>query len=283
MASKSSGTQWIGAGIAIAVVIGAAVYFARGRGDAVSTLALPAAGPATNAQGATSSSASMPPAASGIEHPIDQAVVEPDPALDAPLPAIEDSDLPVFDSIAAFAGGNALGALVNPQHLVQRIVATVDGLTRPKLGDDISPVRSAQGAFATRVDGAQRVVAPDNAARYDAYVAVARTLDVKKMVSWYVHAYPLFQAAYRELGYPDGYFNDRLIVVIDHLLATPDAPAAIAVTRPKVMYEYADADLEARSAGQKMLLRIGAANEAVVKGKLREIRAALVGQSLPRE
>ena len=96
-----------------------------------------------------------------------------------------------------------------------------------------------------------------------------------------MHYYPLFQQSYRELGYPDGYFNDRLVVVIDHLLATPDLPQPPALTQSKVMYEYADPALESRSAGQKLLLRSGPDNEAAIKAKLREIRAALTSEKIP--
>ena len=44
----------------------------------------------------------------------------------------------------------------------------------------------------------------------------------------------------------------------------------------RVLYEFAAPDLETRSAGQKMLLRMGPDNAARVKAKLREIRAELV-------
>jgi hypothetical protein len=46
--------------------------------------------------------------------------------------------------------------------------------------------------------------------------------------------------------------------------------------RPKVLYEFADPDLEKRSWGQKAMIRMGPPNERVVKAKLREIRALLV-------
>ena len=56
--------------------------------------------------------------------------------------------------------------------------------------------------------------------------------------------YPLFQQAYQALGYPNGYFNDRLVVTIDNLLAAPDVTADVALVRPNVMYQYADPKLE---------------------------------------
>jgi len=267
---------WIAGAAAVVVAIGIGLYFARTGSEAVSQLPGTSAAPSTSAPAST-------PQAPPIEHPIEQAQVDSDGEPSPPLPPIEDSDRPVFDAIAGLAGGGeALGVLVDPQHLVQRIVATVDGLTRPKLGENVSPLRSAQGVFATRADGAQRVIASDNAARYDAYAQVARAIDAKKLVAWYVATYALFQQAYRELGYPNGYFNDRLIAVIDHLLATPDAVQPLAVVQPNVLYEFADPALEARSSGQKLLLRSGPRNEAAIKAKLREIRALLVGQDLPK-
>ena len=90
--------------------------------------------------------------------------------------------------------------------------------------------------------------------------------------------YPLFQQAYQELGYPGGYFNDRLVDAIDNALATPDVGGAVALTQPKVLYEYADPALQSLSAGQKALLRMGPDNAAKVKAKLRELRRIIAAQ-----
>src|SRR6185436_17861366 len=83
---------------------------------------------------------------------------------------------------------------------------------------------------------------------------------------------PLFQQSYEDLGYPGQYFNDRLVEVIDHLLQTPDLRGPIVLKQGKVFYEYADPALEARSAGQKLLMRMGPQNEASIKAKLKELR-----------
>src|SRR5690348_12735538 len=102
--------------------------------------------------------------------------------------------------------------------------------------------------------------------------------DTPKLVQTYVHYYPLFQKAYVDLGYPNGYFNDRLVEVIDNLLATPEVKGPLKLTVPHVLYEYADAELQSRSAGQKLLLRMGPENAAKVKAKLREIREKVAKQ-----
>jgi hypothetical protein len=281
MKSKQSNTgAWIAGGVAVAAVIAAGVYLARSGPQGVSQLPGASTGTPSAIAGPATPSESTP----AIQHPIEQAAIgDAEPVSTEPLPELGASDSPAFDAIAAVTGGSeALGALISPEHLVQRIVASVDGLTRPQLGENVSPLRAAPGVFATRADGSTRVIATDNAGRYDAYARIAQGIDAKKLVGWYVHAYPLFQNAYRELGYPNAYFNDRLVAVIDHLLATPDPQQPLAVTRPNVLYEFADPALEARSAGQKALLRAGPRNEAIIKAKLREIRAALAGAPPPR-
>ena len=98
--------------------------------------------------------------------------------------------------------------------------------------------------------------------------------------------YPLLQRAYEELGYPRRYFNDRLVEVIDVLLATPqvnepvrlrlvEVKGPIASERPWVRYEYADPALESLTAGQKILLRMGPENARRLKAKLAELRGQL--------
>ena len=50
-----------------------------------------------------------------------------------------------------------------------------------------------------------------------------RAADTKQVARIYFHFYPLFQQAYENLGYPQKYFNDRLIEVIDDMLKAPEA------------------------------------------------------------
>ena len=137
------------------------------------------------------------------------------------------------------------------------------------------------GQFLVDRQGDDTVLAPSNAERYSRYVQLMDSIDSKRAVAVYLRLYPLFQRAYEELGYPNAYFNDRLIQVIDDLLAAPDVQGPIKLMQPKVRYEYADPGLESLSAGQKIMLRMGADNAARVKAKLRELRGELT--SLPKQ
>ena len=141
---------------------------------------------------------------------------------------------------------------------------------------NVLPVEQVTGKFLTAGNEDALIINPKNAERYAPYVRLAETIDAKKLVALYVRLYPLFQKSYEELGYPKKYFNDRLIVVIDELLDTPNVKEPIKLVQPSVFYKFADPDLEELSIGQRILIRIGNKNEATIKAKLNEIKQELL-------
>src|SRR6185312_784095 len=145
----------------------------------------------------------------------------PASASTTPLPALADSDASVAAALAGLAEGTDLSSLLVRQQIIARIVASIDALPRRSQANLMSPLRSPKGAFVVDETGGATVIGAQNGARYAPYMRVVDAADPQALVAWYVHAYPLFQQAYQELGYPKGYFNDRLIAVIDNLLATP--------------------------------------------------------------
>ncbi|MFK2900807.1 DUF3014 domain-containing protein [Dyella jejuensis] len=217
-------------------------------------------------------------AASTIQHPITQASSGPAPATTAALPALVDSDANVRDALAALVSGGDLHALLVPSQIISRVVATVDALPRQGIGSTyILPLRTPKGALQTGQANGTTVIAAANADRYAPYMTLLENVDPHALVAWYKHDYPLFQQAYRELGYPHGYFNDRLIVAIDDMLAAPEVHEPIAVTRNGAHYVLVDPRLQALSNGQKLMVRLGPGNEAQFKAKLRMIRELLAG------
>lgn len=215
-----------------------------------------------------------------VQHPISAVQSAPAVASTSALPPLEHSDALIAKALESLAGGKALHSILIPHDLIPHIVATIDALPRHSMSESILPLRTPRGAFKVTQAHGQPRINPQNFARYAPYMRLIEMIDSKNLVAWYVHNYPLFQKAYRQLGYPQGYFNNRLIYVIDNLLATPEVKLPILLQQPNVLYVYADPRLEALSAGQKMLLRSGPRNEAKVKAKLRAIRAVLTGQRL---
>lgn len=207
------------------------------------------------------------PAQASAEPAVRYPVPAADEAPEKPLPTLANSDPMMRESVSSLIGRKAFEAMVRPTQIVRNIVATVDNLPRETAPARVMPLERVPGRF---TPGAA------NAARYVPYVRVLESLDSRALVQRYVQMYPLFQQAYAELGYPNANFNDRLVEAIDDLLAAPELAAPPELEQPKVLYQFADPDLEARSAGQKVMMRMGADNARRVKAKLREIRRELV-------
>ena len=196
---------------------------------------------------------------------------------EAPLPTLDESDAPLKEAMTGFVAERSLDALFRMDGFIRRLVVTIDNLPQKQLPRAKYRVtRSTRGRFAVQKDGEDSLyLSSDNFERYTAIVELIENLDNDRLMA----VYPLFQEAYEYLGYPSAYFNDRLIEVIDHLLATPVVDGSIKLVRPHVLYKFADPDLEELSAGRKALIRIGPANAGKLKTKLREIRQILTGQS----
>jgi hypothetical protein len=200
----------------------------------------------------------------------------PLPDSDTSLPSLETSDSMMRETLARLIGRKAFDDLFVPDRIIPRIVATVDNLPRQTAPRRLMPVNPVSGPFI--IAGASPTdytIDPANQRRYAMHVRAMDAVPARTLVWLYVQTYPLFQRAYEELGYGGQYFNDRLVEAIDDLLAAPDVRNPVRLVQPKVFYQFADAELEALSAGQKMLLRMGPENAQQVKAKLREIRQAL--------
>jgi len=200
-----------------------------------------------------------------------QAPPEPLP----PLPALEESDDPAQAALAAAAGETLVDEYLVESDVVRKLVATIDNLPRDTLWIEARAVPPIAERFLVRGAEGERVIAPANSARYAAFVLLADAVDSAALAAAYRRHYPLLQQAFEELGYTGRQFHNRLLEVIDHLLATPEIQGPIRVEQPHVRYRFADPELEALSSGQKILLRIGAENATILRAKLAELRTEL--------
>lgn len=197
------------------------------------------------------------------------------PARTLPLPPLDESDSDVLGGLTELFGQGAIAQHLVPERVVRNIVVTIDNVPRQLMALDQRPIAPTPGDFVTAGPEEALVLAPENFARYEPFVALVANIDAKTLVSFYRGLEPLFQQSYEELGNPDRSFETRLTEVIEHLLQTPTPRGEIALVQPSVLYRYADERLEKLSAGQKLLIRMGVDNASVVKGKLREIQAEL--------
>ena len=274
------GKHWAIAALVVLVSAAAGYFFLRPTTEkppAVAALSLPPPVPAPTApnQPPTPEPTPAAPEPPATLHPMEAAPSE------EPLPELGKSDAPFRKALGEALGSKWL-ALVLSEELIHHIVVTVDNLPRKHLPADVVPLKRAEGKFIVEGKNETLVIGSGNAARYAAYISTAKNIDSAKLVAVYRRFYPLFERAYHEIGYPNAHFNDRLVSAIDDLLAAPDLDAPVRLAQPKILFEYADADLENRSAGQKIMMRIGSRNAAVLKSALRGIRQQVANAPGPR-
>lgn len=223
-----------------------------------------------------------PPA--GTDAPTREATSAPEPQEAPPEPPLE---LPKLEASDAFVRSLAQTLSSHPkwtawlahESLVRRFVAAVDNVAEGKSPRKHVPFLAPEKPFAADARGETIVAAPESARRYDLVAEMVASLDTRGSVELFRQLRPLLDEAYRRLGYPEGDFEATLRRALRHLLETPIPSGPIELVPGVLTYEFRNPELEALSAAQKHLLRMGPANARKVQEKLRELLQALEAES----
>ena len=248
---------------------------------------VPSAPPPAGANTANAPDApNAPNAPNAIKHRVAPATVAHPPILP------NEVDAAVIKSLGR---KSVLRSLFYLDPLARRFVASVDGLGRKLAPDELWLLRPAPGEIKLAKSSKQpdtQLIKKANGPRYSRFVKWIEHTGTAALIALYARMYPLLQQTYVDLGHPDGYFNDRVIEVIDLMLATPNArrplrvqPAsadkltgkasAISPQRSRP-YVFSDPALESLATGQKILLRMNPQDAAQMKLKLKTLRSGLV-------
>jgi len=209
--------------------------------------------------------------------PVEEArvVLEPErEVLQVPLFPLSESDQQFTGELSEVTYPAPVAEYLVKSQAISRLVATLDSLTSRQVPAQTNPIKPAEDKFIAKADGERFVMSAQNFARYDGYVALIQNSDTDGLLALYQRFYPLFQQAWEENG-GTGLFSERLNEVIDHLLDTPDVPDPIYLSKPEAVYVFEEPELEALTAGQKILIRMGSVNASIVKEKLTELKASL--------
>lgn len=196
------------------------------------------------------------------------------------LPLLEGSDPELYRELSGTVRdpeAAGLKGLLVPKDRIRRFVTTVKNLSENKVPRRHLPVVSAAGNFAVarEADGSL-VVDKANFRRYTPYVELLEAVDAAKLAAAYRHLAPLFDQAYRELGFPKASFKSPLLAAIDRVLAAPKRKGDLVVKRQSVNYVFADPEIEALPELDKLMLRMGPDNAARIKARLRVLRTELL-------
>lgn len=221
-----------------------------------------------------------PPVAAEEIAPVEEKSV---PAL--PPVALDQSDDLVRRLARELSSHPKVELWLKSKDLIRRFTAAVDnianGLSPRSHVDFFIPA----GEFKAIEKGDFLIADPNGFDRYNSVVDVFVSLDSKRCVELFRSLKPLFQEAYRDLGYPNQDFEDALFRAVDELLRTPVVEGDIRLEKAVQNYIMVDPVLEGLSDAQKHLLRMGPENVGAVQAKLREMAGALgIPESrLPRQ
>jgi hypothetical protein len=204
------------------------------------------------------------------------------PAPATPLPGLDESDDYVRRVAAALSSHPELARWLAQASLVRTLAVVVTNIAegespRPHLAF-LAPTQRFRAAGAR---GRRIVADPAGFSGYDRFADAVGSIDATAAVSAYHALEPLFDAAYKDLGHPEGGFRRGLDRAIAALVATPAAPADAELVPHAIGFRYLDPRLEGLTAAQKQLLRIGPRNVPLVQAKLRELQSALGAGKLP--
>lgn len=194
----------------------------------------------------------------------------------ADLPELDASDPLVRQLVEGLSSRPRLAEWLVADDLVRRFVRAV-----ATVGSGLSPrseleFLEPEGTFSVRREGDSAVIDPASYRRYDPVVETFVSLDTPGTARLYRRLRPLFQEAYRDLGFSEGSFDGAMGRAVETLLAVPvpDGPVGVVPTGGTA-WEFRAPELEELSPAQKHLLRMGPDNVRRVQEKLRELAGAL--------
>ncbi|GLP95381.1 DUF3014 domain-containing protein [Paraferrimonas sedimenticola] len=211
--------------------------------------------------------------------PMPEAPVQPEPIEpeepEVVLPELGESDDFTKETLASVADGMSFDNYLTDHSLLRKFVVFVDNMAQGELGRKVSPVKAPSDPFSAVEVKDKIYIDPDSYRRYDFYAEFLNQLDEAEIATAYQGLKPLIEQAFDELGYQNTKFEDQLIDAIDLMLDAPEVPGAIELTSVSVNYKYADPELEALPAAQKLMIRMGPKNAEKVKAALKRLRGQL--------
>ncbi len=161
-------------------------------------------------------------------------------------------------------------------NLIRRITAAVVNIAEGKTPRKHLGFLGPHVPFTALKKDEKLYLDPHSYGRYNLLADVFASLDTTKTVGLFKEFNPLFQEAYRELGYPQGDFQVILIQAMKELLKVPVVEGEVLVKEAVASYWMVDDPLEDLSDAQKHLLRMGPQNTRKIQKKLQEM-ALLLG------
>lgn len=193
------------------------------------------------------------------------------------LPPLDQSDPLVRELVREISSHPRIAAWLATDGLIRNFTVVVANVAEGKTPAAHLRVLRPLSSFQVVERGGDLYVDPRSYERYDGLAAAVASIEAAGAARLYATLKPRIEEAYRDLGFPETPFDRTLERAMVLLLETPapDDAGRMRVEPRGIGYGFADRDLEALTAAQKQLLRMGPRNVRIIQSSLREIARAL--------
>jgi hypothetical protein len=219
----------------------------------------------------------LPPAPvpAAIDSKPDTPPPPPEPVL---LPAAE-ADAWLIARLAELDIPRPVLALFDDNHPLSVSTALLDGASRGILMRKLITGWSPARPFPVQGEGPDLSLDPKGYERYDTLVNTLVAVDATTAERAFHLLRPLYERAYGEIGLKPEDFDNALISALDQVIAAPVLERPPQLAQEKVLYTFADPELEALSPLHKQLVRMGPENTRRLQRHAQAVRAALLGEN----
>ncbi len=198
-------------------------------------------------------------------------------ALQIPEVGLNESDEIVRKYSRELGPDKQLWEWLKIKNLIRTITAATVSIAEGKSPRALLKFLVPTKGFRIEKKGNQLFIHPESYRRFDFIANVISSLDAKKTVRLYNALRPLFQEAYRELGYSSGDFDEVLFQAIVMTLKMPQIKGKVLLEEEEkgINYLFFDENLEDLNDFHKHLVRMGPDNVLKIQKKVREIAREL--------
>ncbi|MEX2526259.1 MAG: DUF3014 domain-containing protein [Gemmatimonadota bacterium] len=206
--------------------------------------------------------------------------VDPEPLV---LPEVAESDAFLRDLLRGLSNHPRVATWLVPDELVHRFVRAVVAVSAGASPLEPLDFMIPEDSFAVATAMDRTVISPDAYSRYDTPLAALRSVDPQAAARLYAQLLPLLSEAHRELGFPEGTFDQTFSTALEEILrvSVPAGAVPVVPSEVGVGYAFGDSRLEALSPAAKHLMRLGPRNARALQEWVSELGQAIWG-SAPR-
>jgi hypothetical protein len=253
-AAERSRTPWIVAAVLALVAVAGGYWLFRGGAEPPATVA------------------TEPDSVDVATDPVRPLGGEPMPGV---VPELDESDAFVRELLRHLSMNPRIAAWLATDGLVRNFTVVVSNIAEGRTPAGHIQVLKPAGTFRVLENGEDIVIDPRSYARYNDIADAAASVDPSGTAEIYATLKPRIEEAHRELGAPEGTFDQTLERAIVQLLRTPVPSEPVRLRPVGIGYGYADERLQGLTAAQRHLLRMGPRNVRVIQGALRDIALEL--------